>query len=315
MDMTVFILLLLFEIVYLRVARRRALLSIPGQRSSHSSPTVVGGGIVFVAAAVAAFLVTDASWPLMMTGLAVVAAVSFIDDLRPTPVSLRLLVQIVAVALMIADTGFASSVPPLVLVLIAFVALGMLNACNFMDGINGIAALYTLAVALPLAVAFGAAPVPAVWLRFTIMAALIFGFFNFRRHALCFAGDVGSISSGFILIFLLLNLIASTGEVWYAIFMIVYAVDAGLTVLHRLLLRRNIFRGHRMHLYQLLCNEAGLDHRAVALAYALLQLAVSFTAIMLPGGRIVFAICIAAVLCAVYISLVRRLFPLQQEAA
>jgi UDP-N-acetylmuramyl pentapeptide phosphotransferase/UDP-N-acetylglucosamine-1-phosphate transferase len=100
---------------------------------------------------------------------------------------------------------------------------------------------------------------------------LVFNYFNFRTKARCFAGDVGSISIAFILLFLLGKLIIATNDISYIVLLGVYGVDTVLTIIRRLLLKENIFEAHRKHAYQLLANEIKLPHVWVSTIYASLQ--------------------------------------------
>ena len=162
------------------------------------------------------------------------------------------------------------------------VAIGVLNAYNFMDGINGITGLYTLVVMafLWLADRYVQHFVDVDLIIYPIIASLVFLFFNFRKNAKCFAGDVGSIGIAFWIIFLLLKLIMATGSVTWILFLAVYGIDTVCTIVHRLYLKQNIFKAHRMHFYQVLSNEYGIQHRIVSILYAGMQAIVCLTVIL-----------------------------------
>src|SRR4029078_12582886 len=153
------------------------------------------------------------------------------------------------------------------------VAIGVLNAYNFMDGINGITGLYTLVVMafLWLADRYVQHFVDVDLIIYPIIASLVFLFFNFRKNAKCFAGDVGSIGIAFWIIFLLLKLILATGSVTWILFLALYGIDTVCTIVHLLYLKQNIFKAHRMHFYQVLSNEYGIQHRIVSILYAAMQ--------------------------------------------
>lgn len=145
-----------------------------------------------------------------------------------------------------------------------------------MDGINGITGLYSLVVLgglqyVNFQVETFIEP-DMIWL--SIMASSVFLYFNFRKKAKCFAGDVGSVSIAFWIIFLLLKLIMITENYSYILFLSVYGVDTVLTILHRLKLRHNIFDAHRLHFYQILANDQGWSHLWVSSIYAGLQLGI-----------------------------------------
>jgi len=104
-----------------------------------------------------------------------------------------------------------------------------------------------------------------------ILALIVFNFFNFRTRAKCFAGDVGAVSIAFIILFLLGLLIVKTGDFSYIVLLVVYGIDSVLTIVHRLILKENIFLPHRKHVFQLMANELKIPHVMVSSIYALLQ--------------------------------------------
>ena len=142
-----------------------------------------------------------------------------------------------------------------------------------MDGINGITGGYSLVILVSLAY------VNAEVISFTeqsfiytmICSVLVFDFFNFRKRAKCFAGDVGSVSIAFVVLFLIGSLILQTKDFSWLVLLVVYGVDSVLTIVHRLLLHENIGLPHRKHLYQIMANELKIPHVAVALTYMLVQ--------------------------------------------
>jgi len=142
-----------------------------------------------------------------------------------------------------------------------------------MDGINGLTGLYSLAILVALQyvnykIVTFTSPVS---INFAGSACIVFLFFNYRKRAKCFAGDVGSMAISFWIVTLLLQLIIKTQSVIWFSFLTVYGVDSICTILHRLYLRQNIFEAHRMHFYQVLTNECGISHLKVSAGYALVQ--------------------------------------------
>ena len=133
------------------------------------------------------------------------------------------------------------------IVLVALiVCVGITNAYNFMDGINGITGGYSLAVLAPL-VYLNAKDgfIEMSYLYIIGLSLIVFCFFNFRKKAKCFAGDVGSITIAFILLFALGRLILQTGDFAYIIFLAVYGADSILTICHRIQLHENLGEAHR----------------------------------------------------------------------
>ena len=140
-----------------------------------------------------------------------------------------------------------------------------------------------------------------------------FCFFNFRTKARCFAGDVGSVSMAFILLFMLGRLVIQTGDLSYLVFLAVYGVDTVLTICHRLMLHDNIFQAHRKHAYQLMANELKIPHIVVAAFYMLLQLAISLGAVYLPVNKWLYFALIIFLLSTIYILFMRKYYPLHEE--
>jgi UDP-N-acetylmuramyl pentapeptide phosphotransferase/UDP-N-acetylglucosamine-1-phosphate transferase len=146
-----------------------------------------------------------------------------------------------------------------------------------MDGINGITGAYSLITILSLHF-INEYHIPFVkneWLIVSAMALLVFNFFNFRKKAKCFAGDVGSVSMAFIIIFFLLQLILKTGDLKYIGFLLIYGIDSISTILFRLIRRENIFEAHRSHFYQHLANVKGWQHLWISSLYMIVQLIVN----------------------------------------
>ena len=217
------------------------------------------------------------------------AGISFVDDVRSLPDSVRLVVQFVAMGLLILQLflsskgegllGDSNLLINIVFVVVALiVCVGATNIYNFMDGINGITAGYSIAVLLPLLLMNRSEGFMSdSFLVVSLISVLVFSFFNFRPRgkAKCFAGDVGSVGIAFILLFAIGMLIVRTGDVTWLIFLLVYGVDGCLTICHRILLHENLGEAHRKHAYQLMANELKMSHPVVSLIYMALQLLVS----------------------------------------
>lgn len=150
-----------------------------------------------------------------------------------------------------------------------------------MDGINGITGVYSLVLLLSLLWidVYHLNFIDPQLLMIAIGGVVVFNFFNFRKKAVCFAGDVGSISMAFLICFLLLKLMLKTADVKYLLLLSVYGIDAVFTIIIRLSRRENIFKAHRSHLYQLLVNEGGHKHLLIAFLYGAMQLIVNLIVI------------------------------------
>ena len=307
------VVLVVLEQIYFRIADRFNIVDKPNERSSHKRVTIRGGGIIalFGAWLYAAFF--GVTYPWFLVGLTLIAAISFADDVRPVPNRYRIVVHFAAILLMFYNLGILTSAMWLWVVPAWVVCTGIINAYNFMDGINGITGAYSLAVLVPLylldrTVAF----VDVNLIGVAMLSVLVFCLYNFRRKAKCFAGDVGAVSIAFIVLFLLGSLVVASGEVWYLAFLAVYGVDSILTIVHRLILRENIFKAHRKHLYQLLANELKIPHTVVAGGYALVQLAISLGMIYLPIAPALYFVVVVMVLSVVYILLKKRYYHLHE---
>lgn len=295
----VFVVLLVLELVYFKIADKFNIIDKPNERSSHSSIVLRGGGIIFLLGAWVWSIAFGFQYPWFLLGLTLVAGVSFIDDIHSLPDSMRLVVQFTAAALAFYQLGMLSGewfetngmlVGGLLILLALIVYVGATNVINFMDGINGITAGYALAVLLPLLAIncgfkfqdSGFNELQGVYFDqslavVTILSVLVFCIFNFRPkgRAKCFAGDVGSIGIAFIMLFLIGKVIIATGDLTYLIFLLVYGVDGVLTICHRIMLHENLGEAHRKHAYQLMANELKIGHVKVSLLYMAMQLVVS----------------------------------------
>lgn len=274
----IFVLLLIAELIYFRIADKFNIIDKPNERSSHTSIVLRGGGIIFLIGAWIWSAFFGFQYPWFLVGLTLVAGVSFVDDIHSLPDSVRLVTQFSAAAMAFYQLGILHWSMWWIVLFALIVYVGATNVINFMDGINGITAGYSLAVLLPLAlVNMQETFVEQSLIITTILAALVFCIFNFRPKgkAKCFAGDVGSIGIAFIMLFLLGNVIIKTGDITWLIFLLVYGVDGCLTIIHRIMLHENLGEAHRKHAYQIMANELKIGHVKVTLLYMAIQLVIS----------------------------------------
>ena len=310
-----FAILLGIELLYFKVADRFNIIDKPNERSSHSRITLRGGGIIFYFGALLYFIVNGGGFPFFMLGLTIITLVSFIDDIHSVSRRVRLVIQFTAMALLFYQWGLFGGTPWWYLIIALICCTGIINAYNFMDGINGITGGYSLVLLGSLFY------INHSVIHFTdellivvmILAVLVFNIFNFRTSAKCFAGDVGAVAIAFVVLFLLGQLILLTKDFSYIILLAVYGVDSVLTIVHRLLLKENIFDAHRKHAYQILANELGWKHVSVSISYMILQslIVVGFLTIGSANHWAYFGITIA-VLGIAYIVFIKRYFKLHQ---
>lgn len=277
----IFITLFILIQTYFAIADKYNIIDKPNHRSAHSQITLRGGGIIFPIAFII-FCIFNYKEAIEMywsfgLGLLAICLVSFIDDVRTLSGKIRITVHFLSVALLLNFTETFSMMPIWVWPLFFIMIIGTLNAYNFMDGINGMTGAYTLITLLTLwyinrdVISF----TQDDFIIYAILASLVFLFFNFRKKAKCFAGDVGSMGIGFWLIALITLLIMKTQDYKYILLFSVYGMEVVLTIIERIMLRENIFEAHRRHLYQLLANEKKMSHLVISLIYAVTQMMVN----------------------------------------
>lgn len=316
----IFVLLLIAELVYFRIADKFNIIDKPNQRSSHSTIVLRGGGIIFMIGAWVWSVFFGFDYPWFLAGLTLVAGVSFVDDIHSLPDSVRLVAQFAAAAMAFYQLDILHWNMWWIVLVALIVYVGATNVINFMDGINGITAGYSLAVLFPLAALNADDKFVAQSLIFTtIIAAIVFCIFNFRPKgkAKCFAGDVGSIGIAFIMLFLLGNVIIKTEDITWLIFLLVYGVDGCLTIIHRIMLHENLGEAHRKHAYQIMANELKIGHVKVTLIYMAMQLMVSLGFIYLCPDNVLchwmYFVGALAVLAIAYVLFMKKYYHLHEE--
>ena len=311
-----FVLLLLFvlENIYFKIAKRYNILDVPNVRSSHHTITLRGGGVIFYLGVLVHGLIFDFFAPWFLCGLTLVALVSFIDDMHPLSAKVRLLFQTFSLLLLLLQLG-GHEVSWGYVVVALFVGLAILNIYNFMDGINGITGGYSLVILGALAyinskiITF----VEPALIYTVLCSVFVFCFFNFRKKAKCFAGDVGSVSIAFILLFLIGRLIIKTEDFGWIILLSVYGVDSVLTIIHRLMLHENIGLPHRKHMYQLMANELRMPHVVVSLIYMVVQAIIIIGYIGCLNYGYIFLLGVILLLSFIYIWFMKKYFSLHQK--
>ena len=312
----IIILVLLFvaELFYFRVADKCNIIDKPNERSSHTKVTLRGGGIIFYFGALTYFLSSHWEYPWFMLALTLITFISFVDDIRSTSQGLRLVFHFFAMALMFYQWGLYS-LSWWWIVIALIICTGIINAYNFMDGINGITGGYSLVILAALAYINSEITtfVELALINTVLCSVLVFCFFNFRKKAKCFAGDVGSVSIAFILLFLIGKLILTTGDFSWIILLVVYGVDSVLTIIHRLMLHENIGLPHRKHMYQLMANELKIPHVGVSLIYMVAQALVILGYFCFVGYGYWYLLGIIVLLSGIYVLFMKAFFHLYQH--
>ena len=325
--------LVVAELLYFRIADRCNIIDKPNERSSHTKVVIRGGGVIFAVGLWVWSAFFGFQYPWVLVAVTLAAGISFVDDIHSLPDSVRLVVQFVAMGLLfwqiVQSLGFAGGefawwVWALIGIAALIVCVGATNIYNFMDGINGITAGYSLAVMVPLFLLnrmsdLAGQFVDGSLIVVVVLSVLVFGFFNFRpkNKAKCFAGDVGSVGMAFILLFLIGCLIMKTRDITWLIFLLVYGIDGCCTIVHRVMLHENLGEAHRKHAYQLMANELGMSHVVVSLIYMGLQLVISLVMVYLVPNTVlahwIYLIVVALVLAAAYVVFMKKYYHLHEE--
>lgn len=272
----ILLILIVLAVAYSKIAAKFNILDFPNERSSHSFPIIRGGGILFFFAAIIFYILSDFQHTYFITGLSLLSILSFVDDLLSLKAILRLPFQFIGIFFLMYSFNF-ELIPLYMLFVFAIVAVGFINIYNFMDGINGITGMYSLAVLQGFWV-LNEKLVQVVdedLIILTGISLLIFGYFNFRKRAKFFAGDIGSISIAGIILFIGIKFLVATQSPLILLLTAVYGIDAGLTIIRRALKTDNIFQAHRQHLYQHLVDKAKISHLKISGGYAMVQLVIN----------------------------------------
>lgn len=308
-----FIASLLSELGYFKLAKHFGIVDRPNERSSHKRVTLRGGGIIFFFGIIIYSLLFGFHYPLCFAGFLIIAVISFLDDIMTVRARYRIVFHFLAMLLMFADCGFYD-IPWYFSLIALVVATGILNAYNFMDGINGMTGGYSMVV------------IASFWyinnyiqpftdnnlLYVICISLLIFNFFNFRKRAKCFAGDVGSFSIAFLTVFLLGKLIIITHDVTYIIVLMLYGIDTILTIVHRLMLREYIFEAHRKHMYQIMSNELHIPHIYVSMTYMAVQTIIMIGYFAFKEYSMWYFFISAITMAIIYITFMSKYFKLHQ---
>ena len=265
-------------IIYLKIAEKWSIIDHPNSRSSHLVVTKRGGGIIYLIALVIYMISSNFNMPSIIICGLLLGIMGFIDDVKNLNFKIKLIFQCLTIGYLLS-TGSYNGLEWYLLILMFFLIISSINILNFMDGINGLTILYSLSFLISFyiintnIIAF----TDSNFLLIVILSNLIIGYFNIRKKAVCFLGDVGAITMGFIYAVLTITLIVETNSLNPLILFLVYFLDSGWTIVERLLAKENIFHPHRKHLYQLLVNEYKLSHLLVAAIYFSIQALINIT--------------------------------------
>jgi Fuc2NAc and GlcNAc transferase len=275
------------------------LADLPNERSSHCKPVPKGGGIGILVTVILSSVALKIPWLVWMP-VTVVSIFSFVGDARELSFQSRLAVQTLAAAIISLMTwpGMpllrpGTGITPLAILLGILVVCTSGNIYNFMDGIDGLAAILGIDAFIFLGaygLAGGRSENWSLW-AFCIAAACL-GFLplNFPK-AKVFMGDVGSVLLGFLFACFLLKFSQSAIDVIViASFLFPFFMDELNTVLIRIRSRERLTKPHRRHIYQILVNQRGLSHSRVSLYYGFVQILVGFSTCLISRSGLLMAI-------------------------
>ncbi|PHR73274.1 MAG: hypothetical protein COA67_03685 [Lutibacter sp.] len=315
----VFLSLFAIEIIYLKIAEFNNIKDIPSYRSSHVKTTISGGGIIYFTAILFFFSIyandNILEYKYFLIASLLISIISFIDDFKTLSPIIRIVSQFIAVTLIFYSLNIFSEVTPfkITIMIISYIfSIGFINIYNFMDGINGMTFLNALLTFVTLTA------INYYIIEFTdsdllvvlIIATLVFGYFNFRKEAKCFAGDVGSITIGFTVFYFLLKYFLITHNFTILLLISVYLLDGGWTIIQRFFNKENIFKAHKKHLYQTLVNERKFSHLKVSTYYFMAQLIINIFALSLlyykVENTLLITIATLIVLSGIYFFIIKR---------
>ena len=247
-------------------------IDLPNERSSHSIPTPKGGGMGIVAAFVFAAIVLNISWGIWVPA-SLLALISFTGDFIEISPQARLVIQFSAALATVYWWLDVSSLP--LIAFFAVIVVGTANFYNFMDGINGIAAMTGFVAFGSLALfAYSIAPDRTVAMLSLCLACACLGFLPLNMpSARIFMGDAGSVFLGFVYAALCLSIAQSWADrLCLAGFIFPFYADELSTMIIRIRAGQSLLNPHRRHLYQIMVNQCGYAHWQVSLGYAVAQI-------------------------------------------
>tara|TARA_R110001592_G_scaffold362857_1_gene678552 strand:- start:104 stop:1009 length:906 start_codon:yes stop_codon:yes gene_type:complete len=286
----------------LKLAIHFKIIDKPNERSSHTKITVRGGGIIFTIAILLCYFLNGYQYPFFTLAVLIVSIVSFLDDIYTLSSKIRFPIQLLAMLLVLYEAQLPFE-PMYLYLLILVCGLGIVNFFNFMDGINGITGIYSLAVLSGFFIINNNEQlIDQDLIIYAMISLVVFGFYNFRKKAIFFAGDIGSITIGILIVFIGLLFTIQLSSPLILFLVVVYGADAILTLFYRkLYTSESIFDPHRHHIYQKLVHIKGMSHLKVAMLYGLLQFIINCMIIVNYQKSIQFQWMLATVLTLVLI--------------
>lgn len=278
---------------YIKIATKFNIVDDPNFRSSHTVPVIRGGGILFYIAVLVSCIWNQLDHPFFLIGISCLATISFLDDIYTLSAKVRLPFHFISVGLVLYEIGLFDG-PWYIWAVVLILGVGFVNLYNFMDGINGITGVYSIVVVLSFLILSYKEQLMNTSLFFTLLISLgIFGYFNFRKNAQIFAGDIGSMSMAISIFFFGLYFIVTLEAPVLLLLVAIYCADSILTIIYKMSIGESITEPHRFHIYQKLIDVLKLSHLKVAYLYGGYQLIISvivFITYHLPLNHQLFVI-------------------------
>lgn len=276
------ILLFVASLMYFKVARIYKIVDHPNHRTMHEDATIRGGGIVILLSVTLFSLSIADPGYYFIAGMTILGITGFLDDLVDLSGKVRFPLQVLSVILILLELDL-TGLNIFWLFLIVILATGAINAFNFMDGINGMTGGYGLVTVVSLIYVnnFVTHFTSNEFLYFFLLSLMVFVFYNFRKRAVCFAGDVGSLTVAFIIIYLIIKLVIETQQFVFILFLTLYGIDTIFTIIQRILNKENIFEAHRSHLFQVIVSKTGMPHLRMSGVYMVIQAIINLLVILI----------------------------------
>ena len=261
--------------MYLVLGNKFKIYDVPNNRSSHKNTVIRGGGIVLLLINIIWVIFEPSQLNILLSvSLSIGVVTGFLDDFKNLKTSTRFVLYLIAVGIILFGVLELQRFDTYIWIPLFIIILGSVNTYNFMDGINGITALYSIVISCSSLLILNSLN------EFTFNENIIsyagffvaFCIFNFRNRDLMFLGDSGSVTMGLFAAFLVV-LIGLKINSWSSIILLaVYGVDSVGSIIIRLIKRENILQAHRSHLYQDLVHIKSYNHMTISVLYSFVQL-------------------------------------------
>jgi UDP-GlcNAc:undecaprenyl-phosphate GlcNAc-1-phosphate transferase len=264
-------------LIYVKIALKKKIVT-QIIRPKSKNRAVIGAGIIFPLSYFYSLLFFETFSVYTFSTVLILMVISFIDDIKPINILVRLIAQIICVSIILffswSNLLTSTSIVSIVVLLVLYISY--INAFNFMDGINGMLSTHTIITISALIIITNISPYTNSWvLILQLFSALIFSIGNFRQKPIFISGDVGSIFLGFIIGYSILEFYLVERNPIIFLLMGVYLIDTGITMCINCINRENILKQHKEHLYEKLVFNKQISDLKVSAIYAIFQAVIS----------------------------------------